>query len=59
MDFEEGGHVEGADLCDEVGDLAVGEAFGDEEDGVGVDGSGLGDLVGLDDEVLAEDGEID
>jgi len=46
-------------LCDEVGDLVVIEAFGDEEDGVGLDCAGLGDLVGVDDEVFAEDGEFD
>lgn len=59
MDLEEGGHVEGVDLVDELGDLGVGEAFGDQEDGVGVEGAGLGDLVGVDDEILADDGEID
>ena len=59
VDFEEGGHVEFVDLFDERGDLGVCEALGDEEDGVGLDGAGLGDLVGVDDEVFAEDWEID
>jgi len=33
------------------------QAFGDEEDGVCAEGAGLGDLIGVDDEVFAEDGE--
>ena len=59
MDFEEGGHIEFVDLFDERGDLGVGKALGDEEDGVCLDGAGLGDLVGIDDEVFAEDWEVD
>lgn len=57
VDLEEGGHLERVDVSDEVGELLIGEALGDEEDGVGVDGAGLGDLVGIDDEIFAEDGE--
>ncbi len=44
-------------MGDEISDLGVVETFGDEEDGVGFDGPGLGDLVGMDDEIFAEDGE--
>ncbi len=59
VDFDEGGEAEfgGEDL--EVDHEGVGEDFGDEEDGVGAGGFGFVDLVGVDDEVFAEDGKGD
>lgn len=59
MHFEEDCEVEfdGEDL--EVDDLGGIEAFGDEEDGVGACGASFIDLVGIDDEVFAEDGQVD
>lgn len=57
MDLEEDGEAVFVGAAQAGGEGGVIEAFGDEEDGVGAQGAGLGDLIGVDDEVFAEDGE--
>lgn len=57
MDLEQDGELELVGEDHEVEQFGLAQALGDEEDGVGPGGAALPDLVGVDDEVLAEDGE--
>lgn len=59
VDFEEDGHAELLGEDEEVDEVGLAEAFGDEEDGIGAGGAALVDLPGVEDEVFAEDGEGD
>ena len=59
MDFDEGGHAEAFDALVERDEGVLVEGGDDEEDEVGAVGPGLEDLVGGDDEVLAEHRDLD
>ena len=51
--------ADGVGLVSQVGEGGVGVGGDDEEDGVGTGGAGFEDLEGVEDEVLAEAGELD
>lgn len=57
VELEERGHVEFVGEDEEVDEFGEVEALADEEDGVGAGGAGFVDLVLVEDEVFAEDGE--
>ena len=56
--LDQAGHVQlgGQDL--QVDQLAGLEALGDQQDRIGAGGAGLVDLPGVDDEILAQDGQL-
>ncbi len=57
VDFEQDGQVEREGGFEQLGELIGGEGFGDEEYGVGTGSAGFENLVRVDDEILAQDGE--
>jgi hypothetical protein len=59
VDFDEAFEADAEGEGVEGGQLVVVEDADDEEHGVGAHGGGFVDLVGVEDEVLAEDGELD
>ena len=59
VDFDEGGELQLGGEDEQVDELALGETICDEEDGVGAVDAGFVELIGVDDEILAEDGEWD
>ena len=58
MHFHEHGQAQEAGHLEQVGDVLVGEDRCDQQGGVGAGGPGLIELVGAEDEVLAEQGQI-
>mmetsp|Transcript_5064 Transcript_5064/g.15353 ORF Transcript_5064/g.15353 Transcript_5064/m.15353 type:complete len:240 (+) Transcript_5064:407-1126(+) len=56
MDLHEGSHAQGPCALDQVAQVGVWEDGGDQEDGVRALGPGMKDLVGLHDELLAQEG---
>src|SRR6185295_1644582 len=59
VDLDEGAQVEGGGEVEAADEEVAVEGGGDEEDEVGAGGAGLEELVLVDDEVLAEDGDVD
>jgi hypothetical protein len=57
--LDEGGHAERGDPLDEGDQRRLREGHDHEQDHVGARGAGLPDLVRRDDEVLAQDGDVD
>ena len=59
VEFDEGLHAEGFRDGAEVVELGIAEDFGDEQDAIGTRDAGFEDLVGVDDEILAEERDSD
>lgn len=59
VDLDEHGHRQAAGEDEQVHQHRLVEGLGDEQDRVGPGSAGLIDLVLVDDEILAEDGELD
>lgn len=54
VEFDEGGHAVGEDRFVQIREFRAGEAFGDEQNGIGSGRAGFDDLVLIEDEILSQ-----
>ncbi len=54
IEFDEGGHPVGEDRFVQIREFRAGEAFGDEQNGIGSGRAGFDDLVLIEDEILSQ-----